>query len=190
MHQPGPCARASCEKVTIEAPHFALHLHSSQLISSQLFSPNLTSSQLFASHLLSSQMSSKFFSNYFHFIRTQLNLERKAFTHRSLYKYVYRGDDHNIFSVSAFNAKLSPTLAYSKHASSFVMIFHQHQQSSPAAKDNVTTHAAAAPRHLDAAITRRYPLQNGKGACIYAHGNTIWQHSRNDSNAICKSPRL
>ena len=65
MHQPGPCARASCEKVTIEAPHFALHLHSSQLISSQLFSPNLTSSQLFASHLLSSQMSSKFFSTIF-----------------------------------------------------------------------------------------------------------------------------
>ena len=65
MHQQGPRARASCEKVTLEAPHFALHLNSSQLISCQLFSPNLTSSQLFASHLLSSQMSSKFLSTIF-----------------------------------------------------------------------------------------------------------------------------
>ena len=46
-----------------------------------------------------------------------------------------------------------------------------------AAKDNSVTHAAVVPRNLDAAIAMRFATSRRKPACLYAHGNTTWQHN-------------
>ena len=54
-----------------------------------------------------------------------------------------------------------------------------------AAKDNSITHAAAAPSNLDAATTMRFAASRSKPAPIYGRGNTKWQQSCSNSNAIC-----
>ena len=61
----------------------------------------------------------------------------------------------------------------------------QYDLRSSAANDNSTTHAAAAPSNLDAAITMRFAASRGKPASLYTHGNTRLQQSCSHSTAIC-----
>ena len=55
-----------------------------------------------------------------------------------------------------------------------------------AAKGTSITHAAVAPRNLDAAITMRFATSLRQPASLYAHCNKTWQHSCSHSNTICK----
>ena len=55
----------------------------------------------------------------------------------------------------------------------------------PAAKDKNTTHAAAPPSNLDAAITMRFAASRGQHSSLYAHGNRTRQQPCSHYTAIC-----